>query len=153
MMEFLTLNHARAGIAAIFSFLLVFVELISPQEKPGRRIKIFVTLATFFLIVSWILGGYLYINFYGPQVKPVIKAGPTAWVHSLIMETKEHLFLFLPPLATLLLAMVFSAPAKLIENRRFRLALQVLAALIIFVGLMIVGMGHLISVAARAGAS
>src|SRR3989344_6768256 len=50
-------------------------------------------------IASWIAGGYYYVVHYGTLVKPVIKAGVAQWVHNIIMETKEHIFLFVIPLS------------------------------------------------------
>jgi hypothetical protein len=34
-------------------------------------------------------------------VKPLIKEGPLPWAHKIVMETKEHVFIFLPFLGLL----------------------------------------------------
>jgi hypothetical protein len=36
---------------------------------------------------------------YGSQVKPIILAGLHPWVHKVVMEAKEHIFIFLPIIA------------------------------------------------------
>jgi len=41
------------------------------------------------------------VEFYGSTVKPFIKEGPYPWAHKVVMETKEHVFLFLPFLGLL----------------------------------------------------
>ncbi|EKD79191.1 MAG: hypothetical protein ACD_41C00139G0001, partial [uncultured bacterium] len=48
---------------------------------------------------AWLAGGYYYVVYYGANVKSVIKAGQYGWAHSVFMEWKEHVFLFLPFLA------------------------------------------------------
>jgi hypothetical protein len=47
----------------------------------------------------WIVGGYNYLTAYGFQVRPVILAGSHPWAHEVVMETKEHIFVFLPIIA------------------------------------------------------
>src|SRR3989344_2527031 len=104
--------HAITGILAIFTFLLVFIELLSPTEK-------------------------------------AIKEGSNPWVHSIIMETKEHIFLFLPFLAILVTGMIFRFNIDLLKNHKTKSSVLILSALIILIGLVIAGMGYLVSAGAR----
>jgi hypothetical protein len=39
------------------------------------------------------------LTVYGSQVKPIILAGLHPWVHKVVMEAKEHIFIFLPIIA------------------------------------------------------
>ena len=143
--------HAMAGILSIFAFLFVFVEFLSPAEKTIKRAKIFALTGTILIFISWIVGGYYYVNYYSPNVKPLIKQGSTPWIHSVIMETKEHIFLFLPFLAILTTGIIFSYNTDLLKNHKAKSSVLILSALIILVGLAIAGMGYLISTGARAG--
>lgn len=141
--------HASAGISAIFAFLLVFVELLHPREKSVNRAKIFSLLGTMLIFVSWLAGGYYYVTYYGSYIKPVIKEGPTPWIHGVIMETKEHVFLFLPFLSILALSIIFKFDANLLKNNKAKLSVSLLSALIVLIGLTIAAMGYLISAASR----
>ena len=68
-----------------------------------------------------------------PATKTLVKAGSWPWAHSIIMETKEHIFLFLPLLAFVILLVVWLKGDNLQENRSLRNAL----ALVILITLMI----------------
>jgi len=149
MVNLLVATHAVIGILAIFAFLLVFVELLDSKEKTAKRVKAFALIGTILIFVSWIVGGYYYVTYYGPDVKPLIKEGASPWIHSVVMETKEHVFLFLPFLAILATGMIFSSNAELLKNHKTKLAVLMLCALIILIGLAITGMGFLISTGAR----
>ena len=149
MANLLVAMHAMTGILSIFAFLVVFVELLSPTKKVIKRIKIFALIGTILIFISWIIGGYYYLTYYGPDVKPAIKEGSNPWIHSVIMETKEHIFLFLPFLAILTTGIIFSY-SNLLKNNKAKSSVLLLCALIILLGLAIAGMGYFISAGARA---
>ena len=119
------------GIIASYATLLwLFKKNISVRLLKISSITAFVA-----YITAWITGGYYYVVYYGSNVKPIIKDGPNPWAHSIIMETKEHIFLFLPLLAFVILLTVWFKGNNLQENRPLRnaLALVVLITLIISV--------------------
>ena len=85
--------HLGFAIIGIDFFLWLLGEFIAePMKRFRLRVVAFIGLAGFLL--SWLIGGYYYIKFYGPLVKPIIKAGSAPWAHAVAMETKEHVFLF-----------------------------------------------------------
>ena len=127
MVNLLVAIHAIAGILAIFAFLFVFIELLSSAEKTIKRIQIFAYMGTILIFISWIVGGYYYVNYYGPNVKPIIKQGSTPWVHSVIMETKEHVFLFLPFLALSVFLITFLLPGVMTREKNLKTAVAFLA--------------------------
>jgi|SRR3989344_5280856 len=141
--------HAFFGEFAVFAFLWVFVEMFNPNEKSIERAKTAALLGVIFIFASWIVGGASYVFFYGPEVKPLIKAGPESWAHSIFMETKEHVFLFLPILSILALTTLRTFDEELIRNEKARIGLMILAGLIVLIGLSMAGMGFLISSGAR----
>ena len=145
----LVVIHALTGVLSIFAFLLVFVELLSPSEKAIGRIKIFAIIGTILIFISWTVGGYYYVTYYGTDIKPAIKEGPNPWIHSVVMETKEHVFLFLPFLAILATGVILSYDAGLLENNKARSSVLALCVLIILIGLAVAGMGYMISAGAR----
>ncbi|MDH3901968.1 MAG: hypothetical protein OES90_01980, partial [Xanthomonadales bacterium] len=57
----------------------------------------------------------------------------------------EHIFLFLPILATLTTALLYKYDGELIDNRDARLSIVLLAGLIFLMGFSIAGMGAIIS--------
>jgi hypothetical protein len=88
--------HAGLGEFAALMFAWAFIELLSSGDANIRRARLAVLIGTLFLVSAWIGGGYYYVELYGSQVKPFIKEGPLPWAHGVAMETKEHVFLFLP---------------------------------------------------------
>ncbi|OIP57292.1 MAG: hypothetical protein COX79_05270 [Candidatus Levybacteria bacterium CG_4_10_14_0_2_um_filter_36_16] len=103
-------------------------------------------------IISWVAGGYYYVVYYGTLVKPVIKSGLAPWAHNIIMETKEHIFLFIIPIAVtvLFITLLENKDMDHLKLRSFAIRLSGLVAIL---GLLIGAMGFIISAAARWGAT
>jgi len=147
--------HLGFGIIGIDAFLWLLGELkykgrnhAEGRSAFGGKAAAFVGALSF--IGSWIAGGYYYVTFYGPLVRPVIKAGLAPWAHNIMMETKEHIFLFIIPLAvTTLLAVLLKEEE--FESLNIRKVVMLLAAFIAALGLVIGAMGFMISAAARWG--
>jgi len=78
-------------------------------------------------------------------VKPIIQASATPWVHSVIMETKEHIFLFLPFLAFLVMLIIWFYQESLAEKPRLKNMTAVISFLITIIGIAISLAGILIS--------
>lgn len=93
--------HAWLGEFAALMFVWAFIELLTGADPNIRRARNAVLLGLFFLFGAWFVGGHYYVDIYGAQVKPFIKDGPMPWAHGVVMETKEHVFLFLPFLGLL----------------------------------------------------
>ena len=109
----------------------------------GHRLQPSLVFACLFF--AWLVGGFYYVEVYGLHIKPLIKASDAKWVHSIVMEVKEHVFLFLPILATLTTALLYKYDEELINNRDARLSIVLLAGLIFLMGFSIAGMGAIIS--------
>jgi hypothetical protein len=92
----LVLVHSLSGGLAALALTWVAVEMLYLTEEGVTRARIASYLASFFLIAGcWIAGGYNYRTAYGSQVRPIILAGSTPWAHLVVMEAKEHIFIFL----------------------------------------------------------
>jgi len=137
--------HAVCAELGLFAFLWVLVEMLNPTETRIARAQIAAVFGFAFLIFAWIMGGFYYVEIYGLHVKPLITASDAKWVHSIVMEVKEHVFLFLPILATSTAALLYKYDGELIENRDARLSVVLLSGLIFLLGFSIAGMGALIS--------
>jgi len=142
--------HAVLGEVGALAFLWVFVELLNPSESRLRRARIVAFLGMMFLVGAWITGGFYYLTEYGAAVKPIIKSGPIPWAHSVITETKEHVFLFLPFLAILEWGLLRRYRDEFIQNRNFRIAVLLIALLIVLIAFAMAGMGFIISSGFRA---
>lgn len=79
------------GIVFLTGYLLYFF-----REDNWGFLKRMSFAAFISFVLSWIVGGYYYVTYYGHAVKPIILRGEFAWAHKVLMETKEHIFLFLP---------------------------------------------------------
>jgi hypothetical protein len=96
----LVLWHSIAGGLVALLLVWVIIEMLYPTDRSLARARI-ASYFTAFLITAgcWIAGGYNYLTVYGSQVKPIILAGPQPWAHKVVMEAKEHVFIFLPIIA------------------------------------------------------
>ena len=141
----LHLGFAIAGIDA-------FLWLLGKLKDGGSRKSMIITavLGTAAFVGSWIAGGYYYVVYYGTLVKPVIKAGVAPWVHNIIMETKEHVFLFIIPVAFTVLLISLLEKDEL-DRLKLRRIAMCLAGTIAVLGLLIGAMGFVISATVRWG--
>ena len=80
----------------------------------------------------------------------MIKSGLAPWAHNIIMETKEHIFLFIIPLAMTVLFITL-LDKKEMERLRIRQIALWLSGAVAVLGLLIGAMGFIISAAARWG--
>jgi len=143
-------THAFLGEAGALAFLWVFIEMLNPSERRLYRARLAAFLGVLFLVGAWIVGGYYYVTEYGAFVKPVIKAGPIPWAHSVITETKEHVFLFLPFLAIYVWGLLKRYKDEFIQNASQRKAVLVVSILIVLLAFSMAGMGFIISSGFRA---
>ena len=142
--------HLGFAILAIDAFLWLLGEVVADAGSIRRRlIAAGVGLAGY--ILTWVIGGYYYVKFYGPLVKPIIKAGSAPWAHAIAMEAKEHIFLFAIPIAITVyfLARFNADELRTLGLRRNLVGLTGIAA---GLGLSFGVMGFIISAAARWGA-
>jgi hypothetical protein len=139
--------HLVFAIIGIDAMLWLLGEIIG---RSNHRKRIFASaligLAGF--ILSWIVGGYYYVRYYGAIVKPIILAGSAPWAHKIAMEAKEHIFLFIIPLVvTILFAALMDQ--KTLDETGIRKPLVYLIACVVIIALGLGLMGFIISAAAR----
>ncbi|MBI4128823.1 MAG: hypothetical protein HY460_02115 [Parcubacteria group bacterium] len=141
--------HLVFAIVGIDLFLWLAGEIIADSVKTIRQQTVAVLGALSF-ILSWMIGGYYYVVYYGSLVKPVIKAGSAPWAHAIAMEAKEHIFLFIVPLALTAMFLAFMKGDELRQlglKRHFLALTLMIATISLLLGLM----GYMISAAARWG--
>lgn len=143
--------HLGAAIIGIDAFLWLLGKL---KGDGGSRQSLIITAAVGAgaFLASWLAGGFYYVVYYGTLVKPIIKKGVAPWAHNIVMETKEHIFLFLIPLAMTVLFIVLLDKERL-EQLKIRRLTMWLAGAAAGLGLLIGAMGFIISAAARWGSA
>ncbi|MBI2063266.1 MAG: hypothetical protein HYT61_03480 [Candidatus Yanofskybacteria bacterium] len=156
----LHLAFAIAGIDAFLWYLGELVQLQFGQSQTGAgqagksqnhaRIKWASIIGVIGFALTWLLGGYYYVVNYGKMVKPVILKGTAPWAHAIAMEAKEHIFLFILPLAITAMILAFVDKEEF-EKFKLRKTAMLLAGFIAFLGLAIGAMGFIISAAVRWG--
>jgi len=150
----LVLAHSVTGAMAALAFVWIIVEM-RHLKKNGilRAARAGYVAALFTTLGCWVLGGYNYLTAYRSEVRPVILVGDQSWAHTVIMETKEHIFLFLPVISFLLLMVLlaYSRDDEILGATRVRSAVAILAALGLALTLLMFLMGFLISNAGSMG--
>ena len=140
--------HILLGLVGIGAFYAVWMALM--KRVPKLRFLFWSSLVGLVsFIASWLSAGYYYVEYYGGAVKPVIKAGAYPWAHLVVMEVKEHLFLFLPILAALTFIIFALLEETAIENQDIKRALAYISGFIVVVGVLITLGGVMISGAVR----
>lgn len=135
MTELVSLIHLALGLS------LIALPIIILFEANKKRSSLIRPLSVITGAVSWILlipAGNLYLSHY-PATKAVIKAGSMPWVHSIVMETKEHWGLLIPIIATVCVGLVFQD--KLEESKKWWKFLIVVAILMGIMGALITNTG------------
>lgn len=142
-LQFSLIWHVLIGILGIIFFVAVLVNLM--KDVNLTKLKAFSLSGFISFIIAWFLGGYYYVTFYGKSVKPIIKGGDYPWIHSVIMETKEHVFLFLPFLAAVSALAIWLLGKKIKDDAQLKNALSILNLCIVLLGIAIAVMAISIS--------
>ncbi len=146
MREALLMSHVIFGVLAVLAALWVFVDTLNAGEDNVHRVRTAALVCAALIWLSYIAGGYWYVVHYGAD-KALIKAGPWPFAHSLMMETKEHVFFTLLLLATYL--PIAAAPARLLASRPARNLVLAVSGLVVLMGLAMEGFGGAVSAGLR----
>lgn len=145
--ELMTMPHVLFGVFGILFAVWVAVEAANSSEANQRRLKLASIGTTLFLWLSYLIGGWWYVVYYGAAVsnsdKSIILAGPWKWSHSFFMETKEHIFFMLILLSILLPIITFRN--QIFKDKKIRNLTIVIALTIVVLGLGMEGFGAMIS--------
>jgi len=148
MRELLLMVHPITGALAILATVWVFVETLNASERNRSRLLVGSIVVAVLMSITGVLGGYWYVVYYAAD-KAIILSGAWSFAHTLVMETKEHLF-FVTLILSLLLPIIvrFEDPAK---NRGAKTLILMISALIVLSAFAIEGAGAFISMAVRIG--
>lgn len=143
--ELILMLHPAMGVPAILMAVWVFVDALNNGEAGRVRMRWVSLFCALLMWLSYIVGGYWYVNFYAAD-KALIIAGPWPFAHSFFMEVKEHLFFSLLLLATYLPIAVFSLSAG---RSALRGVVLWVSAWIVLLGLGMEGAGAFVSMGAK----
>ena len=145
--ELMTMPHVVFGVFGILFAVWVAVEAANSSEANQYRLKLASIGTTLFLWLSYLIGGWWYVVYYGAAVsnsdKSIILAGPWKWSHSFFMEAKEHIFFMLILLSILLPIVTFRN--QVFKDKKIRNLTIVIALTIVVLGLGMEGFGAMIS--------
>jgi|ETNmetMinimDraft_33_1059910.scaffolds.fasta_scaffold13758_1 hypothetical protein len=136
--------HVFIGFIGVIASYALLMGLLK-KTLSHRLLKASSLIAFLSYIFSWVIGGYYYVVHYGAEVKPNIKEGAYPWAHTLIMESKEHIFLFLPVLAFLLALIMWLFEEELERDKALRKSTMTIALLTTLIGIFITLAGVVIS--------
>ena len=144
MVTLALIAHVFIGLLGVGASYVVVMQLLR-SHIPLAWLQWTSVIAFTSYVLSWITGGFYYVVRYGSEVKPVIKAGPYPWAHSIVTESKEHIFLFLPFLAFLTMIVALFFGSELQENRKLRRAVIGIGIVTFFLGVLIAVAGVIMS--------
>ena len=149
----LVLFHSITGGLSALLLVWIIIEMLYPSNISLARARIASYLTAFLLTAGcWIAGGYNYLTAYGSEVKPVILAGPQPWAHKVVMEAKEHVFIFLPIIVfALSITLATLDRDTFLDDAKYRRSLAMVALLALFMVLLMFLMGAIISNAGQTG--
>ncbi|GMQ95258.1 MAG: hypothetical protein BMS9Abin13_371 [Patescibacteria group bacterium] len=139
--------HVIIGLVGIIASYAVLMGLL--KRAPSLAFLKYTSFTAFAsYMLSWLIGGYYYVIYYGAAVKPTIKEGAYPWAHTLLMESKEHIFLFLPFLSFIIFLVIALLGREILEKRDLKNSLAALAGVVVAIGTFIALAGIVISGAA-----
>lgn len=125
------MRDALLFVHIIMGLILIVAPFFIIAGKKERWLK---PVAWMTAAASWLIllpAGALYLIFY-PATKTRILAGSWPWVHTVVMETKEHWGLLLPIIATM--AALLIQDNKLNESKKWWILLSMLSVLLGIMG-------------------
>jgi hypothetical protein len=140
--------HVLLGLLGVMLSFAVSLMLLKRDIVRTPMVRL-AFLGSLSYILSWLSGGWYYWKYYGDKVKPIILKGDFKWAHSVFMEAKEHVFLFLP-IATLVLALVLHfAFDDMATNPKLKRSVATLSVVITVLAVIVTLSGVLITGGAR----
>ena len=140
--------HIIIGLIGVMSSFALLIGILK-RSVNIKSLKAWSVTTFVSFLISWISGAYYYVLYYGGNVKPVILNSAYPWIHQIVMETKEHVFLFIPFVSFVVLMGIFMAPDAISNDRPIKKSLAFLTAFIFILGALITLAGVGISGAAH----
>lgn len=148
MKEIILTIHPTFAMLGVLASVWILVETLNISQFNISRIRNGSIVVSLFMFIAWISSGYWYVLYYATD-KALILAGPWAFAHSLVMETKEHLF-FMTLVLTFFLPII-AFKEDLVTSKSARVLLITVSALVILSALALEGAGSIIALGVKVG--
>jgi heme/copper-type cytochrome/quinol oxidase subunit 3 len=144
--ELFSLTHGFIGILIIVGTPWAMAEIFALHDRAGvKRLKLVTAgLAICGFLSCIFLAAPTYITYY-PAAKAEIKAGPTPWVHGILMEVKEHIGLLEPMILFSIAFIAWYCSDSLIEDKDSKTLIFVLLATAFVLAFIVMAMGAYIA--------
>ena len=146
--EVFLLSHAVFGTCGALAAVWVLAETLNLRAENLNRVRFVSFLVAVFVWLSYLLGGYFYVNFYVAD-RAIILAGPWPWAHRFATEAKEHLFFILLLLATYV--PIVARDPYLLKEKANRVLMMVVSGLVGVLVLAMDGYGAIIILGVKMG--
>jgi len=144
LLIFVLVSHIILGVLGA-AFLVAYLLAFSKNRDDSG----YLTRMSFFAFIaftaSWIFSGYYYVTYYGKAVKPIILKAEFSWAHTVLMESKEHIFLFLPFLSLALFAVTMVFRREFSENKKLSFSVVSLCFTTVSIALLVTIFGMVVS--------
>ncbi|OGZ04206.1 MAG: hypothetical protein A2648_01330 [Candidatus Lloydbacteria bacterium RIFCSPHIGHO2_01_FULL_41_20] len=140
--------HIITGLIGVMSAFSMLIGFLRRVPKIGA-LKGWSLVSAISFILSWISGAYYYVLYYGGNVKPIILKSAYPWAHQIVMEAKEHVFLFIPLVSIVVSIGIFLAGEDILNDKPIKKSLAWLTAFVFILGVVISLAGVGISGAVR----
>jgi hypothetical protein len=145
MTQVILMTHVLFGMLCIIASVWVFVDVLNANDANQGRIKTMSIAVAVFMWLTYLIGGYWYVVFYGGD-KAIILKGPWPFAHSFFMEMKEHVVIMLLLLTTLL---PIVASNNVAINKAARKVTLWVVGLIVLIGMAMDGAGAIIGIGVK----
>lgn len=147
LLKIILISHVFLGVLGVIAFYAVWMGLL--KQKLSLKFLQFASLTGLIsFVLSWLNGVY-YVIYYSKAVRAAIKAGQYSWAHTVFMESKEHIFLFVPFLSAVVFLTLWFLGDKLENEINLKRSTIMISGLVTVLGIIITLSGLLISGAVR----
>ena len=140
--------HVFTAIIAMLTVTMMFGE--SLWGGSAKRMRFYGIVLLLSLALTYILAGWWYVVYYGAD-KSIIIGGAMAWAHTVVMETKEHIFISGFWLMVVLGLFGINSTDEQMQNDNYKRSVALLALTSILGVIVLDAMGGIIVAGLKAG--
>lgn len=140
--------HVFTAIIAMLAATMMFGEAL--WGGSAKRMRTYGIVLLIFIALTYVLAGWWYVIYYGAD-KAIIIAGEMAWAHTIVMETKEHIFVSGFWLLIVLSLFGIYSTDDMMQNENFKRTMALLAITGILGVIVLEAMGGIIVAGLKVG--
>ena len=147
-LEAITLLHGFLGTVLIMGLAIAIWEAAFPRGRSLKAMQINAIAMTAVVILLDLIGDLVYVRYRmadPSSPRNIILAGDRPWVHSLLMEFKEHVAHFIPLILFVVVIILFVYDIRNKENSKARKVVMTLLVVSLVLTLSLLLMGAIIT--------